>query len=163
MLDLYVDRELAADAASAASLHLSECAACRSAERELLRLRGALKLAVSRRRGPPPELVRAVRESYRPWWRKLLRDAGERSEQPDARPFWRRQVALPAPVFALLLVALVGFGIISLRLRGAQPQRPAARSAPTPTTPETAETRDASFDFSRFDQGGRVSLYKERR
>lgn len=162
VLDLYIDDELSPDAASAARMHLAECAACRTAERELLRLRGALKLAVSGRE-PPPELISAVRDISQPWWRKLLRDAVTRSGPRDARPFWRRQVALPAPVFALLVVALVGFGLLSAHLRTVRPERPAARSAPAQTTPATAPVGDASFDFARFDQGGRASLYKERR
>jgi len=163
VLDLYADGELSPDAASAARLHLAECAPCRAAERELLRLRGALKLAVSRHE-PPPQLVSAVRDISRPWWRRLMCDAGARDEPRDARPFWRKRIALPAPVFALLLVALVGFGLLSARLRTAQPPRPAVRSEPAPPTPATSPPRDASsFDFARFDQGGRASLYKERR
>jgi anti-sigma factor RsiW len=162
VLDLYVDDELSPDAASVARLHLAECAACRVAEREMLRLRGALKLAISKHE-PPPELVSAVRDTYRPWWRERLRDTGARRVSRHARQFWRRQVALPAPVFALLVVALVGFGIISLRLRSAQPQPPAARSAPARATHAASAPTEASFDFARFDQGGRASLYKERR
>jgi anti-sigma factor RsiW len=161
-LDLYVDGELSPDGASAARLHLSECAACRAAERELMRLRGALKLAVSKHE-PPPELVSAVRAIPRHRWRKLARDTAARGGAPGARPFWRRRVALPAPVFALLLVALVGLGLLSARLLTARPQRPALRGTPARTPPAASPPDEASFDFAHFDHGGRASLYKERR
>ena len=58
-LDFYADGELAPEAEAAARLHLSECAACRRAEAELLRLRRALKRTVAQHQ-PPPELVRRV-------------------------------------------------------------------------------------------------------
>jgi anti-sigma factor RsiW len=159
-LDLYVDRELSADAARAARLHLSECDACRSAERELLRLRRALKIVVSRHE-PPPELVNAVRNVTRPWWSKLLRGTDAHAGPHDARPLWRRQVALPAPVFMFLLLALVGFGLLAAHLQTARPERPVVRSEPV--SPATPSPNESASDFARFDRGRRASLYKERR
>jgi hypothetical protein len=160
VLDLYVDEELSPDAMTAARLHLAECASCRAAERELLRLKRALKIVVSKHQ-PPPELLGAVRDIYQPWWRKLLRGAGASGEATSARPFWRRKVVLPAPVFASLLLAFVAFGLWLARLQTSRPPQPAARSAPT--KPPAPQQTDAAFDFGRFDQGGRASLYKERR
>jgi anti-sigma factor RsiW len=160
VLDLYIDEELSPDAMTAARLHLAGCASCRAAERELLRLRHALKLAASRHQ-PPPELVGAVRNIYQPWWRKLLRGANGPGDPSGAHPFWRRKVTLPVPAFMFLLLALFGFWLLSTRLQTARPERPVVRSAPV--TPATSSPNEAAFDFARFDRGGRASLYKERR
>jgi hypothetical protein len=159
VLDLYADEELSPDAMTAARLHLAGCASCRAAERELLRLRRALKLAASKHE-PPPELVGAVRDIYQPWWRKLLRGASAPGEPSGARPFWRWKVTLPAPAFMFLLLALVGFGLLAARLQTARPERPVVRSAPPPAT---SSPNEAAFDFARFDRGARASLYKEKR
>jgi hypothetical protein len=50
VLDLYVDGELSAEALEAARLHLSECAECRRAERQLLLLREGVRKAVAQYR-----------------------------------------------------------------------------------------------------------------
>lgn len=160
VLDLYADEELSPDAMTAARLHLAGCASCRAAERELLRLRRALKLAVSKHQ-PPPELVGAVRDIYQPWWRKLLRVASASGEPDGSRPFWSRKVMLPVPAFMFLLLALVGFGLLAARLQTTRPERPVVRSAPP--TPATPPPNEAAFDFARFDRGARASLYKEKR
>ncbi len=60
VLDLYVDNELSAEAMASAGLHLNECGPCRTARDELLRLRQAVKEAVSKHQ-PPPSLLRSVR------------------------------------------------------------------------------------------------------
>lgn len=145
-MDFYADGELAPEAAAAARLHLSECAACRRAEAELLRLRRALKRTVAQH-DPPPELVRRVQMLTRPRWRRLL---------------WQTRISLPAPVFALLLVAalIVGLGIASLRR--AAPVKPAAATrTPAPVAP--APVSPGSLDLARFDHGERAAIYKVRR
>ena len=162
-LDLYVDEELSPDALAAAHLHLSECAACRDAERNVLSLRRALKVVVSKHQ-PPAELVRAVSEVSQPWWRKLLRLRNSPRETRAVRPLWRKQIALPAPIFMLLIMSLVGFGLWSTYLRTRQKPLPAGvRRATTAPERETSPAPEAMLDFARFDQGGRASLYKERR
>ncbi len=82
VLDLYIDAELAPERMTAALAHLSECAACERAEKELLRLRRALKLAVSQHQ-PPDELRLRVRRLSQPLWRRLLPWQG--SENVDDR------------------------------------------------------------------------------
>jgi Putative zinc-finger len=65
ILDLYVDNELSAEAAAAAGLHLNECGPCCSARDELLRLRQAIKEAVSKHQ-PPSSLLQSVRRISSP-------------------------------------------------------------------------------------------------
>jgi len=65
VLDLHVDRELSAEAAVSAELHLRECGSCHLAAEELLRLRRALKEAVNRHQ-PPPGLAESVQRNLAP-------------------------------------------------------------------------------------------------
>lgn len=165
-LDLYVDEELAPEDLAAARLHLSECRACTRAERELLRLRRALKLAALKHQ-PPPELVSAVNRITQPWWSELLRGktAESRAENrlDDVSAFWRKQVALPAPVFLLLLLSVMALGLLYAHLRTTSSSQTALQNAPAIKRATSLPQSDDSFDFARFDGGGRASLYKERR
>lgn len=147
LLDLYLDGELAPQSMTAAQAHLAECASCERASKELLRLRRALKLSVSQYQ-PPEELLTKVRQLSQPFWLRLLPQGSS----------WRRGVTLPAPVFALLIVALVALGFWSIRLREGRMARPQA-NAHLPSTP----AGEGWADLSRFDGGGRAVIYKVRR
>ncbi|PYS92952.1 MAG: hypothetical protein DMF64_06740 [Acidobacteria bacterium] len=146
-LDFYADGELAPEAEAAARLHLNECAACRRAEAELLRLRRALKRTVAQHQ-PPPELVRRV-------------EALIGAHRPHR--LWQRRISLPAPVFALLLVAtlLVGLGVASLRR--APPGKQSASVQPEQKPPAPAPAPQGNLDLARFDHGERATIYKVRR
>jgi anti-sigma factor RsiW len=163
VLDLYIDGELAPERMTAARAHLSECAACERAEKELLRLRRALKLAVSQHE-PPDELVLRVRRLSQPFWRRLFPAQG--SERVDERraqtnhPSWRKSVTVPLPVFALLLLAVVLLGGWSISLRASRQQQAAANMHLPPAPGRATENGD---DLSRFDRGERATIYKERR
>ena len=179
-LDLYVDGELSADAMAAASVHLNECPACHRAKEELLRLRLALKSVVAQHQ-PPPNLVYHIHHFFLPFWprqllrlREKLRAGGlnlitpsqELAEKAHAEkaPLWRRKIALPIPVFATLLLALVALGFWSAYLRLARP--PAAETGRINTTQpesEPPQAPEAGIDFSRFDRGERAAIYKVRR
>ncbi len=74
VLDLYVDGELSADAASSASAHLNECASCRRVHQDLLRLGRAVKLAVARHQ-PPPGLAGRIHSHLFSPWRRVLAPA----------------------------------------------------------------------------------------
>ena len=63
VLDLYVDGELSPEATADARLHLTECTACRQAERELLLLREGVKAAVAKYE-PPDQLARWVHTRF---------------------------------------------------------------------------------------------------
>jgi anti-sigma factor RsiW len=144
-LDLYADGELAPAAEATARVHLQECAACRRAEAELLRLRRALKLTVAQHQ-PPPELVRRVAALTRP------------------RPsLWRRRISLPAPVFALLLVAALLVGTVGATLRRKSESRQSATSTPAEKQLAPINTLPGGLDLARFDHGARATIYKVRR
>jgi hypothetical protein len=63
VLDLYVDGELSAEATDAARRHLSECAACRRTEQQLLLLRKGVQAAVAQYQ-PPPQLQQWVHTRF---------------------------------------------------------------------------------------------------
>src|SRR5260370_32120626 len=69
VLDAYVDRELAADAAAQAEGHIGECGACRRAVQGLTRLREAVKTAAGKPE-TPVELMGRVRGSVSPRWHR---------------------------------------------------------------------------------------------
>jgi anti-sigma factor RsiW len=130
-----VDGELAPADAGQARRHLAACALCRQAEADYLALRAEIQAADS---APDPAPARTpLRGSRR-------------------APIWRREVALPAPVLALLLVALAALGVRSVR----PPQAPDNAAAPPQRV--RREPPPAS-DFSRFDRGARALIYKARR
>jgi anti-sigma factor RsiW len=165
--DLHIDGELSAEAAVAAVAHLNGCRACRAVEADLLALRRTLKRVVAQHE-PPPQLLSDVRQLTRPPWRKVLdrlRATPGSVDETSATPaLWKKKVSLPAPVFALLLVALVSLGAWGLWAR---------RSAPHATVqgnvagversrPSAVSSAEGGLDLSRYDGGERASLYKIR-
>jgi Putative zinc-finger len=181
LLDLYVDGELSPEAMTAASVHLSECAPCRRVKAELLVLRRALKSVVAQHQ-PPPELAGNVHYIYQATWRKLFFQARKQaikvfdslstrrqptgSRNPRAKtPLWKRRVALPAPVFALLLLCVFALALWSIVLRPAEAPRPPVTTKGRDTQTASAPPQPAreAFDISRYDRGQRASIYKVRR
>ena len=165
LLDLYVDGELSPEATLSARAHLEGCAACSRVERQLIRLRGAVKRVVSEVE-PPLELERKVRNLARPGWRKvtgpLLEPSRVNAGGGAAVSFWRKKIAVPVPAFALILFGALALGgwIISTLNMTPSPSNPASsrRAAPQPSGsgPSTA------FDLTRFDRGERAAIYKVR-
>lgn len=154
VLDLYVDRELSAEAAMAAGLHLEDCARCRKAESELRKMRNALK-QVAAKHEPPPELVREIERVTQSRWRFL-------KNVSPARWLGRDRITLPAPVFALLMFAFVAVTLLAIRPLWINHPKSPAVAKQTPGDKPTGIRAD-SIDLSRFDHGGRVRLTKEAR
>ena len=157
ILDLYVDEELSPEAFAAAHIHLSDCHACRRAESTLLKLRSNLKLTVSQHQ-PPPDLVRAIRGITQPRWRKGLGSTHGTAATQISGLFWRSWIRLPVPVFAVLLIAMITFGLLFMSRVFRPVER--ARNVSTTTQPERGQSSVEAGDFSQFDHGGRASLYK---
>ena len=181
LLDLYVDGELSPEAMTAASVHLSECEPCRRVKAQLFLLRRALKSVVAQHQ-PPPELLGNVHYIFQATWRKLFfrarkqvikvfADSSPRhqpSESSHAQahtPLWKRRVALPAPVFALLIFSICALALWSIVLRPAEAPRPSVTTKGRATQTDAAPPQPAraAFDISRYDRGQRASIYKVRR
>ena len=160
VLDLYVDGELTSEASTEASFHLKECARCRKAEREILRLRNAMKSAVSKHK-PPPELVNAVRRISKSSW-PTVRGVGSERQTSIGRLLWSEKVALPAPVLALILLAVVGLAIVTGYLTTRATEPTVALREASQTQIRKLSIQDP-MDVSRFDKGDRAILYTVRR
>lgn len=166
VLDLYVDGELAAEATSAAQLHEQECASCRKTAAARLRLRRQMKSVVAQHQ-PPPELLNAVRRISQPRWKLFLGISAVQSP-PATGPrksfsVWRKTIPVPLPAFALLLIAVVPAAwSVTRRITKAPPSAPNSQVVPVAqVAPEPA--KGEVMNFSRFDRGQRVSIYKTRR
>jgi anti-sigma factor RsiW len=141
-----IDDELSEEEAKGVSLHLATCEACQRAHEDFLRLRGEIKAYIA-----APDLV-AQRQALR----QII--ASEKTA------LWKRRITLPAPAFALLLVAIISLGIWIAFLRQPAPARtenPSERVLTVPA-PVHKDSRGA-LDLARFDSGGRATIYKERR
>jgi len=113
VLDFYVDGELSVDAAAWATAHLNECAPCRRAHEELLRLRRAVKLVVAQHR-PPPDLTTRIQSHL---------------------PSSSRRVLVPALAIFLIVSSLAGLGRFgSTRLYVASAMERVAFHLDTPRT-----------------------------
>ena len=135
-VSLYVDGELDAAKRSRVETHLGSCEACRRARDEFLAVRGRVA-------GLDAPLDRVAQQ-------RALRDILAH----PAAPFWRRRIAVPFPVAASVVVALVAavvaIGMLGSRAPEGPPAAPLTTSAP------------AGIDLSRFDRGGRPAVVVRR-
>lgn len=135
-LSLYVDGELDAAERRRVEEHVARCEACRRTRDEFLAVRERVRADA-----PTPDRVAQQR---------ALKDILTR----PATPLWRRPIAVPAPVLAGLVVALV---IAAVALVTTRPERG------VPAPPVATEPSSAGLDPSRFDRGNRVEIYVARR
>lgn len=146
-ISLLIDGELSEEEAKEATAHLATCASCKRAQEDFLRVRNEIKTyAVAPDFNAQRRALRSILDSSKP-------------------PLWRRRVALPAPVFALLLLALVALGawVASVRrnVKSAAEQKP-AKVLTAPALQSTAQDSQGGLDLARFDHGGRATIYKVR-
>lgn len=130
-----IDEELSPEQAAETRIHLSECEDCHQAYDDFVQLQQEL-------RGHDFQIDPFARE-------RVLRKAFA----SHAPPFWRRKVALPVPVMALMLVAVVCLGLWLAFRRPQTPELPTVRTIPAAKTPQT-------FDLTRFDHGKRATIEK---
>jgi len=174
VLDLFIDQELSADGMSVAEQHLLECNPCGRVERELRRVRVALKDVVNRHE-PPAHLVRRIRSQFQPNWRGTLGVSSaslaadsmdDRFQSRSLSLLWRRKLSLPVPIFGALLVLIVVIVVIASWGVFRRPKAPVAggevgvRQPTRMSKPATGNQREA--DLSRFDRGDRAAILKLR-
>lgn len=145
-VSLLIDRELSPLEAEQIREHLTGCRICQQVEQDFLGLRHQIKSYE-----PDTDPI-AQRQTL---WRVLA---------SQNVPLWRRKIALPAPVFALVVVALVAFGAWSVFVRtNYQQTRQLDKRVSKAPVEATANAEAGAMDLSRFDRGERAILYKERR
>jgi anti-sigma factor RsiW len=136
LLSLAVDSELDDAARARVEDHLVRCEACRRLRDDLVALGGRIRDAA-----PAADVVAH---------RRALRDT--LAHRPE--PLWRRRVALPAPVFVILVAVFavaLAFAIVSRR-----------RDEPTPVPIAEQPPAAEAPDLSRFDRGNRLEIYVAR-
>lgn len=164
-LDLYVDGELTAQASLSARAHLDVCTACRRVERQLAALRRAVKRVVNQHE-PPSELTHDVFAIIKPGQRQPIpRLPGRPTMIAGAGtkiPFRQKKIAVPAPAFALVLIAVAVLSgwVISMRSGSPSLTMPTGvkQAAPGPS----ASPGLKGFDLTRFDRGEPAAIYKVR-
>lgn len=154
LLDLHVDRELSSEAEASARLHAQECAGCRSVERQLLRLRASLKQLVAKNE-PPMHLISEVQKVWQPWWKRSFHI----SERQTRNRFWNSRVELRAPVLGLFLLIMCAFAFLLGQRLTSLPETPSAKNEAIQAE-KTPGSESGLMDLSRFDLGGRVTVYK---
>lgn len=141
-VSLLIDGELAPAEAKQMRRHISECRVCYQMEQDFLGFRAQIRSydfetdSVSQRQRLGNILA------------------------PPRVPLWQRRIALPAPVFALVVVMLLALGAWSwfIRLR-----TPAAGARVTNAPAQPSQPEQGAVDFSRYDRGERAVIYKVRR
>jgi hypothetical protein len=116
---------------------------------------------------PPPELVRAVRLISQPRWKRILRITDRRLgpaiDQPAQLSVWRKNITVPLPALALLLIAAaLGAWSFARRIEQTPANAPNDQSLQAIKIAGPPATGEA-LTFSRFDHGQQAIIYKTRR
>lgn len=135
-LSQLIDGELERGEAQQVTLHLLSCPVCQQAQADFLNLREQIKS-----------------HSYEPD-ANAQRQAIRRILDSERIPFWQRKVALPVPVFSLIMLTLFAFVAWFVYVR-ATGSRAAA--------PINSQASQNGFDLSRFDKGERAVIYTTKR
>jgi anti-sigma factor RsiW len=142
-VSLLIDGELAPAESEQVKAHLTTCLDCRQMERDFLGLRDQIR-------------------SYDLETEPLAHQQALSKVLASRRvPLWQRHVTLPAPVFALVVMAvlvIVTWALISRGLR-----QPASDLRVTKLPAQTTESRRGGIDLSTYDHGERAVIYKMRR
>ena len=137
----FVDGELPGDERERMKQHLAVCSVCREAHEDFLRLRSEI---TSYEFKPDPFAQKRALENIM---------------NSESVPLWKRRIAVPAPAFALLIIALISIVIWSA-LQWAEPQQTGDRIRFLKGETRAPET---GLDLSRYDGGGRAVIYKTSR
>ena len=142
-----IDGELKPEEEKIVLAHLSGCESCRQTREDFLRLGQHVKAYDST--PDPVTQQRALRESL----------ASEKNL------WWQRKITLPAPAFALLVVALLALTVLIVAMRAGQRRQPGTGESIKSEAgrPGATESPEGAIDFSRYDGGGRALIYKTRR
>jgi hypothetical protein len=141
---MLIDGELPEEESGPLAGHLNDCAVCRQARDDFLAVRQQIR-SYEIKRDPAAE-QKALR--------KIL--------GAETDPFWRRRVAVPAPAFALLVLAvmaLAAWSVVAGFRNARAPLGPpvSVRNGPAVTS------KPGAINFSRYDHGERAVIYKTRR
>lgn len=143
-VSLLMDGELMLEEAAKASAHLAACETCQEAQADFLQLRELVQDY------PAPGLFAQ---------RRALASILGAESAPERLPLWKRRIAVPAPIFALLFGAVLMLGALIVASRFSSLPKPTSPLQNQPPRANVAEDGPRSMDFSAFDRGGRAVIY----
>ena len=116
-ISAYIDRELDDDAGAELFSHLGSCATCRASFAALSALH--IHISAMPPTNVPVTLDRRIRRLH-------ATPAAQASRlQANVRSFWSRKLSVPAPAFAIVLLAATATLLVSLLLLRTAPPQPA--------------------------------------
>jgi Putative zinc-finger len=144
-VSLLIDGELAAWETEQVRKHLSVCRVCSQMERDFLALR---------------DQIRSFELEADPMAQKQALSNVLGSQRV---PLWRRRIAMPAPVFALVVVVVLSLCAWVLLVVGRRSPAADVRAANAPAQPQRDQPTQGAIDLSRYDRGERAVIYKVHR
>ncbi len=142
-VSLLIDGELTPAATEQVREHLTACRVCSQMAQDFLGVRDQIR-------------------SFDPQTDPFSQERALRNVlAPTQVPVWQRRIALPAPVFVLVVVVALALCTWVLFVRGQRSPAPDVRAADVPA--QTRQPEQGAVDFSRFDRGERAVIYKVRR
>lgn len=143
-ISLLMDGELAPEEAAKVSAHLVACETCQRAQADFLQLRELMQDY------PAPGMFAQ---------RRALASILISESAPESLPLWKRKIAVPAPIFALLFGVVLMLGVLTVALRFSSSSKPSSPIQNQPPRANAAEGGQSGVDFSAFDRGGRAVIY----
>jgi predicted anti-sigma-YlaC factor YlaD len=135
----FIDGELSKEEAVSFQAHLDACAICRQVQKDFLSLKQEIK---------------AYNFNLDPFATQRVLNEIVRSRYPT---LWRRRIAVPIPLMAGLLLALLTLCVWMVSHQLKTRPSPAVKT----TIPVThSKPEEAGFDLTRFDHGERASIVK---
>src|SRR5436853_5982881 len=131
-VSLLIDGELAQDEAEQIKKHIADCSICSRANEDFLSLRQQIKSY---------EFV-PDREAQRQALARIL------ASEPVS--LWRKKLALPVPVFALVILMMMAVAGWAIFLRAAPPSPSGIRPVDKMNDAIQAQPPQKRFDLSRF-------------
>lgn len=127
-VSLMIDGELSVEESEKVKNHLADCEECRNLEKDFLFFREQIKESAERKVFDLPEFL---------------------SERKS--PFWKKAIAIPAPVLIGLLITFLGFGVWFWSAKVKQ-NEPLAKDQRNLNQPDNSS-------LARYDKGGRAEIY----
>lgn len=136
-VSILIDGEMPENEREEAQAHVAACEACRKMEKDFLFFRAQIAAA--------EDLTsRSLKTHIFPTREKI--------------PFWKKAVALPVPVLAVLLLVFIGFGAW-LSVSRFYASREISGENSGKIEPPKFENPAGAFSLARFDNGGRAEIY----
>ncbi|MGI8640471.1 MAG: zf-HC2 domain-containing protein [Pyrinomonadaceae bacterium] len=138
-VSLLIDGELSEAESRRTRAHIAGCPKCADLEKDFLFFREQIKAS-------------AIDNVVEPLKAPVISPEKETS-------VWRRGIRLPVPVFAVLILIVVGAGALLIASILNKRERAVAVENSAQSSPSKIEKPSGEISIARFDQGGRTEIY----